>query len=263
MLKFVSLNIESHAHLEERVIPFLLEQQPDVINLQEVFKCDVPVIEAALGLRGYFCPMGIIDEVRIHQQHALGEWGIAQFCRFPATHSSEVYVSHGDELPLFRYRTDPNSTNRVISWLEFQAPGLGSDGKTAQGQEYTVAATHFTWSPRGSATQLQADHFARLRQILDRLPSMVLSGDFNSPRNQPDEETESNVFNRLAQKYADNIPPQYQTSIDNRIHKAGHHNIQLMVDGLFTTPEYHCHNVRLVDGVSDHMAIVAEITKQR
>jgi hypothetical protein len=34
-----------------------------------------------------------------------------------------------------------------------------------------------------------------------------------------------------------------------------------MVDGLFTTPVYQTSNVKLVDGVSDHMAIVAEIHK--
>lgn len=34
-----------------------------------------------------------------------------------------------------------------------------------------------------------------------------------------------------------------------------------MVDGLFTTSDYKASNVRLVDGVSDHMAIVADIYK--
>jgi len=34
-----------------------------------------------------------------------------------------------------------------------------------------------------------------------------------------------------------------------------------MVDCLFSTPAYKASNVKLVDGVSDHMAIVAEIRK--
>ena len=34
-----------------------------------------------------------------------------------------------------------------------------------------------------------------------------------------------------------------------------------MVDGLFTTPTYRALNVKLIDGISDHMAIVAEINK--
>jgi hypothetical protein len=36
-----------------------------------------------------------------------------------------------------------------------------------------------------------------------------------------------------------------------------------MVDGLFTTPAYEAQDVKLVDGVSDHMAVVAPITKNR
>jgi hypothetical protein len=37
--------------------------------------------------------------------------------------------------------------------------------------------------------------------------------------------------------------------------------IMFMVDGLFTTSKYNATNVKLVDGVSDHMAIVANIEK--
>jgi hypothetical protein len=35
-----------------------------------------------------------------------------------------------------------------------------------------------------------------------------------------------------------------------------------VVDGLFTTPEYKATDVGLVDGVSDHMAIVATIVAE-
>jgi hypothetical protein len=66
-------------------------------------------------------------------------------------------------------------------------------------------------------------------------------------------------FSRLAKKYKDNIPPEYKTSIDQNLHKVK--GIQFMVDGLFTTPSYKASDVKLVDGVSDHMAVVAEITK--
>ena len=34
-----------------------------------------------------------------------------------------------------------------------------------------------------------------------------------------------------------------------------------MVDGLFTTPAYKASDVKLVDGISDHMAIVAKINR--
>jgi hypothetical protein len=54
---------------------------------------------------------------------------------------------------------------------------------------------------------------------------------------------------------------QYITSIDADLHRDGDKvRKPLMVDGLFTSPIYKCSNVRLQNGVSDHMAIVAEIT---
>ena len=67
------------------------------------------------------------------------------------------------------------------------------------------------------------------------------------------------TFSRLEEKYKDNIPREYKTSIDQNLHKVK--GIQFMVDGLFTTPVYKASNVKLVDGISDHMAVVAEINK--
>jgi hypothetical protein len=47
------------------------------------------------------------------------------------------------------------------------------------------------------------------------------------------------------------------TSIDPKLHRAG--ALQLMVDGLFTTPGYEASDVMLHTGVSDHCAITARI----
>src|SRR3989344_53549 len=57
----------------------------------------------------------------------------------------------------------------------------------------------------------------------------------------------------------DNIPAEYKTSIDQNLHRVK--GIQFMVDSLFTTPTYKASNVKLVDGGSDHMAIVSDIIK--
>ena len=43
---------------------------------------------------------------------------------------------------------------------------------------------------------------------------------------------------------------------------ADSHRLLVMVDGLFSTPEYTVTDVRLVEGVSDHKAVVGYIGKK-
>ncbi len=75
----------------------------------------------------------------------------------------------------------------------------------------------------------------------------------------------------IAAKYKDNIPAEYVWSLDMGLHRAANGGLQegaaaqglpgLMVDGLFSTPEYTISDVRMHDGISDHCAIVAQVTK--
>ena len=123
---------------------------------------------------------------------------------------------------------------------------------------FTVCTTHFTWSEEGKATEEQRADMRALLALLEAKKEFVLCGDFNAPRG-------GEIFEMLSSRYTDNVPPQYKTSIDVNIHRAGrqrpHELADKMVDGLFTTPEYRCTSVELVNGVSDHMAVVAEIAK--
>ena len=45
---------------------------------------------------------------------------------------------------------------------------------------------------------------------------------------------EMKTFNRLAEKYKDNIPLEYKTSIDQNLHRVK--GLQVMVDGLLLHP---------------------------
>ncbi len=241
---FVSCNIEGHRHLEERLIPFLQRVSPDIVSLQEVFAADMPRLSQVLNMPGFFVPMANITQQTVHHE-PLGEWGLAQFSRVPiVAHSSVCYVGTSQVLPTFT-PTNPNSMNRVLSWLVL------NDGQ----QELVVATTHFTWSKNGSTSEEQLENLVALEKALDEhFQQGIFSGDFNAPRGDK-------VFSRLAERFKDNIPPQYTTSIDPELHKAG--PLPLMVDGLFSTPEYELTNVELVSGVSDHQAIVATLTKRQ
>ena len=73
------------------------------------------------------------------------------------------------------------------------------------------------------------------------------------------------IYSQNWQNDIDNIPSSYRTSIDvprHRLRETKANELsQNMVDGLFTTPAYSAHDVFLVDGVSDHMAIVAQLER--
>lgn len=242
-LKLASINIEAHMHVEERVIPFLLKEQPDVVNLQEVFEVDVPVIKAALGMEGTYLPMANVTETSIHIKHALGSWGLLQLSRLPIKEQGHgYYQGNAETLPIFLENNNPNSMNRIVQWQKVEH----------QGQIYTIVHTHFIWSTQGESTPLQLERLDQMFEILDQFPDLIITGDFNAPRGKE-------TFARLAARYRDNIPLEVTTSIDGQFHKAG--QLELMVDGFFSTPEYQVTDVRVEAGVSDHKALVGNVLR--
>jgi exonuclease III len=244
-LKLISLNIEGHTHLD-RLIPFIQAEKPDIFCAQEVFEVDLPFFAEQFGLKVVgFEPMANLNEVNTHNAHALGIWGVAQFSNLEVKQTSAhtyFYAREDRGLPDFMGEVNPNSMNRVVLMSTF----------VAEGKEYTVGTTHFTWSTKGQTTPEQIRDYQSLQTHLDTFSELVICGDFNAPRGNP-------LFGMVASRYHDNIPAEYQTSIDGQYHKAGH--LQLMVDGLFSTPQYLIENVRLQDGVSDHQAIVSHLSK--
>ncbi len=242
-LKLLSLNMEGHKHLD-RVFELVKQEHPDVICLQEVFEVDMPLLEQTFGMKGRYAAMADVRDVSIHQAHAFGSWGLAQFTTLPVIDSrAEYYVGQPDELPIFFSNNNPNAQNRVLLVATVEK----------EGQSFTIGTTHFTWSTGGKYTPEQAENFHALSQILDQLPELILCGDLNSPR----QGEVANVFHQLAERYTDTIPPEITTSIDGQFHKAG--QLELMVDSLFSTPQYQVKNVRVIGGVSDHKAVVGEV----
>lgn len=242
-MKLISLNIEGDKHYD-KIFPFIKKEQPDMVCFQEVFEEDVPLLEETLEMKGYFQP-GVTIHIENPHLPARGVLGVAQFTSLPvSTQKTEYYVGTAERLPFFFENQNPNAMNRMLVVQTIQS----EEGS------FTIGTTHFTWSMEGAYTDEQRRDFDALRNILVTFDELILCGDFNSPRNGEPE----NVYNSLVKMYQDAIPPHYQTSIDSTLHKSGK-QIMLMVDGLFLSQQYQASQVRLVDRVSDHMAIVAEI----
>lgn len=239
-VSFVSLNIEGNRHLE-RVRAFISKEKPDVICLQEMLEESFVSFEKDFGMRGVYAPMGKIPED--YWRDGGKVVGVAIFSKLPIKNSSvSFYYGNIGEIMFFDFKQLPQTEKYLLIKVTiFQ-----------KDKEYNFATTHFVWTPNGEADEHQRKALVSLLQLLEKEKSFVLCGDFNAPRG-------GEIFSTLAKKYKDNIPPKYDSSIDPNLHiKKG---LKLMVDGLFSTPDYEVEDARLVCGVSDHCAVTAKISK--
>jgi len=250
-LRLISLNVERGHHVE-LVKKFLQEQQPDIICLQEVCPENVPEFAQIMHASATrYSPTTI--QIETTRQHV--EQGIAIISRLPVIATVvQPYIGDAALIPVtdIAQVETYNNSNRAVIAIEV-AKGT---------QQFRVCTTHFTWSPKGQATDEQRRTMSKLLGILSTLQPLVLCGDFNAPRISDGKPGE--IFEMLTSQYKDNIPPHYETSIDISLHRDGKVAAEslshIMADGLFTTPQYQVNNVRLVPGVSDHMAVIADIT---
>ncbi|MDO8551936.1 MAG: endonuclease/exonuclease/phosphatase family protein [bacterium] len=243
-LKLISLNIEKSKHLD-LIVPFLEKQMPDVFCVQEIYESSIATISAALGgAEHVFIPMtGRPRETPPEIQ------GVGIFSRLSIRrHEVKYYVGTAETVPN-SVQNDPatyNLNNRMVIICDIEK----------YGKIFRIANTHFTWTPDGNTSEEQRTDMRTLLDILHEVKEFVLAGDFNAPRG-------GEIFSMLAERYKDNIPPKYKTSLDIALHHAGklrsRELADKMVDGIFSTPGYEVSNVQLISGVSDHCTVVAEV----
>lgn len=234
-MKLIQINIERDKHLDS-VNDLISRENPDVICMQEVFDVDFEKIKSTYGMEGVF------DAMCINEGH---EQGSAIFSKNKIINSSiEYYLKPTEELLSDITGETPMSKahcSLISVEVEF--------GK----QIYNIITTHFPLhSPGSEVSDFQRECFKKMGSILNLKKDFILAGDTNCPRG-------TELFDTLARKYKDNIPRDTVTTIDANIHRAGF--LPYVIDCMFTTPQYTVTNIKLVDGVSDHMAVVAEIQK--
>lgn len=244
-IKLVSMNIELAKHLDA-ALSFLKREKPNVVCLQEVYEPDLAMFAREFTMEASFGPMSLIGRVEYTKPPFI-PYGVGMLSALPVQRVSLEY-----------YRSDEGEARKRLfenTSRDDPHPLLCMSIKKGN-ENFVVGTTHFTWSPKGEPDDLQRSDLKNLLDILQKFPEIVLCGDFNAPRGKE-------TFDTLAKRYKDNIPSHYFTSIDANLHRDGKkmRGQSLMVDGLFTSPQYQCMNVRLQEGVSDHMAIVAEIRR--
>lgn len=235
-IKFISVNVERDRHLD-KIKKLLTESDVDFVCLQEVMQHEVSELAKTQNYFSYFSPT-------TRHQPGDEQWeGIAVLSRCPLL-VTNVHQYAGPEMPGLYDKSTTETLQKTRRYL-LQVCEVEFDQK-----RYRFANTHFTWSRDGQADDYQRQDVKKMLEFLQGYQSLVFSGDFNAPRGRE-------IFSTIAERYKDNIPSHYQTSLDKNLHRCGY--LPYMVDGLFSTPEYTVSDVELVFGVSDHAAVRAEI----
>jgi endonuclease/exonuclease/phosphatase family metal-dependent hydrolase len=240
-LKLVTINIEADRHLDA-VVNFLKLESPDVVCLQELYETDVSIL-ADLGYQAVFAPLVRMDATNSYGYSKPGLVGLGVLSRPSILASSHHYYSGSStQLKVFHH---PRDFAHAVLLVEIKTAGL----------PYKIGTLHHTWTSDGQSSPQQLIDTRSLLKYLAHQPNMVLCGDFNAPRG-------GEVYQLLGQTLTDHVPPAIQTTIDSQLHQRV--NFDLVVDYIFTTATNlkstpQVTHVRTVGGVSDHLALVAQL----
>lgn len=239
-LTLASINIERSRHLAS-VIAFLSNVGPDVVCLQELVEEDLHEICDRLD----FPHLAYVPMMRHAGEGRLRLTGIGILARVEFRQTETLhYAGKGSG-------NDPYDISTADSKVRTSRYSVILAEVLADTAAFTIGCTHFPWTPDGSPSDHQRRACVRLIELLAGR-QLVLCGDFNAPRG-------GEIFSRFASLWRDNVPTSYLTSIDPKLHRNA--PLERMVDGVFSTSDYRVRNVVLHEGVSDHYALTAEISR--
>lgn len=238
-LKLLTLNIEHDRHLD-RVSDAIVTYLPDIVCLQEVFEKDCARLAAVGDYQVKYAISALMPEGG-RGNSSPRSWGVAVLTRVPVHRQTLAYYSEDPRIRIFKESNDPR---RLVLMTELEH----------EGRFYRVGTTHFTWSMNGAATDDQRADFTRLKQVLLPYPHYVLCGDFNSPRGRE-------MFSRFTDELGlvDHLPADVQSTLDPKFHRVP--TLELAVDTIFSTQEYRMTQVQVLDGLSDHKGILAQVER--
>lgn len=249
-MKLININIEGDKHFDT-VLPFLEKERPDILCLQEVYRKDLHHFESH-NFQSAFLPI-----TRKMLQDRTEELGIALMIDTASVMieniESQYYHDPSGELRNF----DTDHKNLTVN----NAVLIGT--LSVSGELFTIATTHFTWTPDGSIpNDYQRDDMGRFLTYMKTVAPHCVIGDLNIPRNH------NPLYEELLTHYRDAIPNTYTSSLDREKHRLAtdpekaHLFSDYMVDHLLIQELYRAEDVRLEFGISDHAAIVATLNKK-
>ncbi|RYG59770.1 MAG: endonuclease/exonuclease/phosphatase family protein [Alphaproteobacteria bacterium] len=246
-LRIASINIERSKHLR-LVEKFLHWYSPDVLCLQELCQRDIPMFEELLGNKLHYVPMCYHPAEEDPEPIGLG------IVAWSALTDVTVDYYHGQPQPLqhIRFITEADGYTKADN------DSVANMLLSATCQGFRIGTTHLNVTRQGESTPEQRTMAQKLvtaaQAQAQRAGGLLMCGDFNAPRGRE-------TFSLIAKHFEDGIPPEFTTSIDGSLHKAG--QLPHMVDGLFHTPSYKLTQATLHTGVSDHCALTCTLSSNK
>ena len=236
-MKILSLNTNRNTPLKEQ-LDLVEKTKPDVMCLQEVRKDIFIDWLDTFGYQGNFAPQWYeyIDGQRITV-------GSAIITSKEASFKNYYYRCDSDSIPYFN----------VGNIEQADIPrALQTALINANGDIYQVANLHFTWAPNGIPNKLQIHDAHKVLKILEGLKQFILCGDFNTP-------VGSTAFEIMRNRASLAELINCDSTIDQNYHYAK--DLKIIVDAVLFTEPYILKDIALTCGVSDHCALIVNITK--
>lgn len=243
-MKIISVNVERNKHLE-KVIPFLEGERADVVCLQEVMESAIPLFAQALRCHATFAPMVTLQGWESDAENCVQ--GVALLSKIP--HSPQgihYYEGTPNNGYVLKKGTPHEELHAIIPRVL-----LVCACKDSLGLEYTIATTHFTYTPDGEPDQWQEESLKNLLHFLTPYQNVTLTGDFNIPR-------PNRLYREVSTNFVDNIPSDIISTIDPELHRKK--GLLRAVDYFWTRGSHKATEVIVKQGVSDHCALVGEVT---
>jgi endonuclease/exonuclease/phosphatase family metal-dependent hydrolase len=240
-LALASINIERSKHLPT-VAAFLRSQSPDLVCVQELVDEDIASLRDDLG----YPHVHFVSMSRYPEHGRLRLTGVGILSRHAFERTQDIGYGGGG--------SGADVVDRTSEETRYQSTRypMALASVRLSGALYTIATTHFPWTDGARTSDFQRQSCNALLRLTQGR-SLVLCGDFNAPRGKE-------IFGRLAANWTDHVPPTYDSSLDPVLHRAPH--LRLMVDGIFSTPDYDVSAVTLHQGVSDHCALTALVARR-
>lgn len=250
LLKVATINVQDHVNIE-RVTAFLDEYKPEVVCMQELFEEDFDYFREKHHYFGKFKPLCVTRFPDNRQNGPFKPRGIAILSLYPIAGSEEInyYLASDELLEVLPEQVEKENRFLLITDIE------------KNGSLFRIATTHFPKSLRRTQDEPDKDNSDEYQlsvlelflKKLEKIKDIVLLGDLNAPRGH-------HVFATLCRYLKDNIPLSYTSSLDPVLHRHGH-ELNLMVDGFFTSEHYEASDVSLVEGISDHKAVIGFVKR--
>lgn len=237
-MKLIQLNIERDTHLD-LIIPFLEHEQPDIVCLQEVFEYDLELLGEILSMQKAYAPMFIHPRSVGSTEYAVG--GVGILSRMPIQEVQvRWYFGDGKNIPIHNEHERDTVHQPLLSCLL----DIG-------GVQVNVSTTHFMKSWDGAPDDYQRERMKRFLPVLEDARPDILCGDFNIPRG-------TELYTVLCKQFKDNVPFEYVSSIDSKLHRMP--GLSFMIDYMWSSSRVQCTNVQMKSGISDHCALMGEVS---